>query len=227
MRKAITVIMRACLLGAFGCLFGCFSLLAGDVVVATTFSQVQCEYLGQDWKEIYLKTLDLGFDMVRLGAYWSRIEAKEGVYDFSELDWQIEKAAEKGVRVLLTVGMKAPRWPEYFIPVWLTEKIDIRYGSDSSEAALLQASLFKFIEQVVLRYRDKDIIVAWQVENEPLSRSGPKDLWIGRKFLEREMALVRGLDTKDRPLVVNAMTYSNGFLRFLARLAHKKSPIME
>lgn len=200
---------------------------AQETSTAVTFSQVQCEYLGQDWKDIYLKTLDLGFDMVRLGAYWNRIEAKEGVYDFSELDWQIDRAEERKTLILLTVGMKAPRWPEFFIPGWLQERVKLRFGSDPSERGLLKEKLLEFMEKVVVRYRDRDIIVAWQVENEPLTRSGPRELRISREFLEREMALVRGLDTKNRPIVVNAMTYANGFLRFLARLAYKTNPVLD
>ncbi|MFA5039216.1 MAG: beta-galactosidase [Candidatus Omnitrophota bacterium] len=203
------------------------SLFAGEVTTAATFSQVQCEYLSQDWKEIYLKTLDLGFDLIRLGAYWSRIEAEEGVYDFSELDWQMEQASKKGIKVLLTVGMKAPRWPEYFIPSWLEKRVKLRYGSDPTEQQLLTNKLFLFIEKVVLRYRQHPAIVAWQVENEPFTRSGPRDLWINKNFVEREKALIRRLDPRKRPLVINAMTYSNGFLRFLVRLAYRTNPVFD
>lgn len=202
-------------------------LNAGEMVTAVTFSQVQCEYLSENWRDIYLKTLDLGFDIIRLGAYWSRIEAREGLYDFQELDWQIEQAERKQTKILLTVGMKAPRWPEYFIPAWLEKRVHLRFGSDPSEREYLQKKLFRFIQEVVLRYRGKRVIVAWQIENEPLTRSGPKELRISKEFVRQEMEFVRKLDPQNRPLVVNAMTYSNGFLRFLVRLAYKTNPVFD
>lgn len=155
---------------------------AASIKIGTTFSQVQCEYLGLDWKEAYEKTLSLGFDIIRLGAYWKRIEKREGSYDFSELDWQIEKAKERGIKILLTVGMKAPRWPEYFIPDWVLSKVNLHSGREVSDKAFLRQRALEFIRQVIMRYRIEDSIIAWQVENEPLNRAGPKNLTIGEDF---------------------------------------------
>jgi beta-galactosidase GanA len=31
----------------------------------------------------------MGFDIIRIGAYWNRIEKEEGIFDFNELDRQI------------------------------------------------------------------------------------------------------------------------------------------
>jgi len=202
--------------------------LSADEKLATTFSQVQCEYLGLDWKETYEKVLAMNFDILRLGAYWNRIEKKEGTFDFSELDWQIQKAAEKKVQVLLTIGMKAPRWPEYFIPDWAVGGDDFRFGSAVSDRPGLQEKVLTFIRTVVSRYKKKNIIIGWQVENEPLSRAGPKELWIRKDFLQKEIDLVRELDNiRARPIVINAMTYPNSFLRFLTMLAYKKDPVAE
>ncbi|MGB3081378.1 MAG: hypothetical protein WBB86_00140, partial [Candidatus Omnitrophota bacterium] len=49
----------------------CSVLCAEPVRVGTTFSPRQCEYLDLDWKKTYLSVLELGFDIIRLGAYWS------------------------------------------------------------------------------------------------------------------------------------------------------------
>ena len=195
--------------------------------IGVTFSQVQCEYLNIEWRRVYENTLALGFDIIRLGSYWSRIEKEEGVYDFGELDWQIKKAEERKVKILLTVGMKAPRWPEFFIPAWLSKKIRLRWGSDAANNKLLKERALEFIRQAVLRYRNRDCISAWQVENEPLNRSGPKENWIGESFLKEEIALVKSLDTKKRPVVVNAMTYPNRLLRFFARLLYRRKPVYD
>ncbi|MCK9554354.1 beta-galactosidase [bacterium] len=195
--------------------------------IGTTFSQVQCGYLGLDWRETYQEVLDMKFDIIRLGAYWNRIEKSRGEFDFGELDWQIKKAREKNIRVLLTVGMKAPRWPEYFIPDWLEKETSLRSGSAVSDKPSVRRGVLIFIREVINRYKDENIIIAWQVENEPLSRSGPKDLWIRKDFLQNEIDLVKELDDMDRPVVVNAMTYANGFLRFLTRFIYRKDPVYE
>ncbi|MGE5279237.1 MAG: beta-galactosidase [Deltaproteobacteria bacterium] len=195
--------------------------------VGTTFSPVQCAYLGLDWKETFQKTLSLSFDIIRLAAYWDRIERVPDVYDFSELDWQIEQARRAGVEVLLTVGMKAPRWPEFFIPAWVLEKEEIAFGSDVSTHPYVRARALKFIEAVAAHYAGEASIVAWQVENEPLNRAGAGQWRIGRSFLKEEIARVRRADPAARPVVVNAMTYANRYLRFLARLAYRRNPVYE
>jgi hypothetical protein len=46
------------------------------------------------------------------------------------------------------------------------------------------------------------MLVAWQVENEPLNPAGPRRWWIGRPFIEKEVAAVKLLD--QRSVIVNA-----------------------
>jgi hypothetical protein len=80
---------------------------------------------------------------------------------------------------------------------------------------------------VVERYKDEAIIYAWQVENEPLNRSGPRELWVGWNLLQKEIDLVKELDEKKRPIVLNSMTYPNRFLRFFTRFMYKRNPVFE
>ncbi|MBD3380173.1 MAG: hypothetical protein GF408_06905 [Candidatus Omnitrophica bacterium] len=195
--------------------------------IGTTFSPVQREYLEMSGEEVLGSVLEMGFDIIRLGAYWSRIEKKEGVFDFSELDRQIDLAERKKVPVILTVGMKAPRWPEYFIPAWLERKADLPYGRDVSEDSLLRKKTLEFVTRVVKRYREREIIKVWQVENEPLNRFGGRSWYIGRDFLEREVDLVRILDGGRRKILLTAATYPNTLLRILARASVKHDAIEE
>ncbi|MCF7907465.1 MAG: beta-galactosidase [Candidatus Omnitrophica bacterium] len=200
---------------------------AEEVKVGVTFSQVQCEYLDLNWRKIYKKTMALDLDVIRLGAYWSRIEKSRDKFDFSELDWQIQQAKENNIPVLLTVGMKAPRWPEYFIPAWLMKDLSFRFGSAVSDRKIIKERSLLFIRRVVERYKKEAIIVAWQVENEPLNRAGPKDWRIRNDFLQEEIDLVEKLDTRSRPIVINAMTYLNRILRFFNRLIYTKNPVYQ
>ena len=197
------------------------------IEIGVTFSQVQCVYLNIDWKEEYLNVLSKDFAVIRLGSYWSEIEKEEGVYDFSILDWQIEEAEKRGVPIMLTVGMKAPRWPEFFIPEWVLDEIKLKYSANVSKNDYLCERVLIFIEKVVLRYKDKNIIQYWQVENEPLNHTGHKRWWIGKRFLKEEIELVKKLDNKNRPIVVNTAVYTNRFLRLMAGISTVGNPIKQ
>jgi hypothetical protein len=183
---------------------------AHPVALGFTFSQRQADYLTLPWDEVYGAALDLSPTIIRLGAYWDEIEPAEGVYDWSTLDEQIELAAGRNLDVILTVGMKAPRWPEYFLPSWLEERLDLGDGATVSEDAEIRWRTLDFVERVVRRYRDRSAIAYWQVENEPLDPSGPRRWQIGPGFLAQEVTLVRQLD--DRPIIVTMFVEVNPML---------------
>ncbi len=109
----------------------------------------------------------------------------------------------------------------------MEEKTGFRFGSAISDRSTIKEGALMFISKVVNRYKDEDVIIAWQVENEPLSRAGPRELWIRKDFLQEEIFQVKKTDDKERTVVVSAMTYPNGFLRFLSRLTNKNDPILE
>lgn len=200
---------------------------ADSVTVGTTFSPRQCEYLEMDWKETYLAILELDFDVIRLGAYWNAIEKEREVYDFTDLDWQIEQAEKHKTPVILTVGMKAPRWPEYFIPEWVYKNTNLRFAATVSENLYLQSKALKFIEQVIDRYKHRGIITHWQVENEALNRFGGKYWRMHKGFLAREVALVRELDPKNRPVLLTTATYPNWLLNFISSISTSGDPIAD
>ncbi len=193
-------------------------LLAGEVAaepvqIGTTFSDKQCAYLQVNAKNTLKEILNTKFDLIRLAAYWDELEPREDAYDFSSLDWQIAEAASKQIPIVLTVGMKAPRWPEYFIPPWVLRRLRLPKGSDVSRQAYLRQRTLRFMEVVVRRYRNEQMIRYWQVENEPLDRVGPGFWGIGPGFVKQEVELVRKLDPMHRPIVITAVTYPNPLLR--------------
>ncbi len=207
-------------------------LVAGEasaepVHIGTTFSARQCLYLQVSAKETLKEILNTKFDLIRLAAYWDELEPQEDVQDFSHLDWQIALAKSKQIPIVLAVGMKAPRWPEYFIPPWVLTRLRLRKGADVSRHAYLRERTLRFLETVVRRYRDEEAIHYWQVENEPLDRTGPGYWWIGPAFLKQEVELVRRLDTKERPIIITAVTYPNPLLRKLMYLFMRHDTIDE
>src|SRR5438093_2781471 len=88
-----------------------------------TYSPRQADYLGMPRRDTLEAALTLDVSLVRLGAYWDELEPQPGRYDFDSLDWEMDQAAAHGQGVVLTVGMKAPRWPEYFLPAWLEARV--------------------------------------------------------------------------------------------------------
>ena len=183
---------------------------ARSIALGFTFSQRQAEYLTLPWDDVYDAALDLSPTIIRLGAYWDEIEPYEGVYDWSTLDAQLDLANERDLDVILTVGMKAPRWPEYFLPSWLERRIELDDGATVSDNAEIRGRTLAFVERVVRRYRDHAAVAYWQVENEPLDPAGPRGWQIAPGFLAQEVKLVRELDR--RPVIVTMFVEVNPML---------------
>ncbi len=191
-------------------LFGLFNIPGlhprEDVVLGITFSSRYARDLGLDWKETYLALLDeIGVRKVRIPVYWDLVEPREGEYDFSDLDWQIEETASRGGDIILSIGQRVPRWPECHIPGWVGDDADKR-----------EASLNKFLREVVHRYRDREAIKVWQVENEPFLVFFGQCPPFRREMLDQEIALVKSLDD-SRPI----LTTDSGELSLWYQAAHR------
>ena len=193
MRKKIVFIMVIALLAVGVCFYLYKAPMAKKIIWGAAFSQKHARDMGLDWKANYLALLDeLKIKNLKVAAHWDLIEPRDDVYDFSDLDWQLEQAKSRGAKVMLAVGMKTPRWPECHIPGWAKEM----------DKARQQQEILKMLEMIVLRYKSNSAVVSWQVENEPLFKFGDCP-WIDKDFLIREAALVRSLDAEKRPVVIS------------------------
>jgi hypothetical protein len=174
------------------------------VQVGVTFSPREATYRNLPWQEAFNAALDASPALMRVGVYWNEVEATRGTYDFSTVDWLLDQASLRHQRVLLTVGMKAPRWPEYYLPEWLASRVAVPRRGVVSDDAQVRTATRALLTATVEHLRDRPMVAAWQVENEPLDAAGPH-LWrIDADFLAEEIALVRSLDTAhQRPIVVN------------------------
>lgn len=162
----------------------------GKFAIGTTFSYRYAQDIGLDWREVYVALLDdLKIKDIRIPVYWDFIEPEEGQYDFADIDWQLSEAQKRGARITLVVGQKVPRWPECYIPSW----------AQGQQERRVQKQL-DMIRVVVERYRGNEVVVRWQVENEPFLAFGicPP---LEEELLDKEIALVRNLDP-NRPIVV-------------------------
>ena len=165
-----------------------------EITYGMSFNTLYANELGLDWKETYDAIIDdLGVRHFRLAAHWPMVEPEPGVYNFAELDYQIERAEEVGATVIFGVGRRLPRWPECHVPDWAQELS----WEDQKE------SLRDYIKIVVERYEDSPAIIYWQVENEPYLEVFAKEHCgeLDETFLEEEIALVRAYDG-TRPILV-------------------------
>src|SRR3989338_8788159 len=85
-----------------------------DFVYGTSFSRFHSDELKLDWKKTYLAILDdLKVRHFRFTDHWPLTEPKKGVYNFSELDFQIREAEKRNASIILAIGHRLPGWPEY------------------------------------------------------------------------------------------------------------------
>jgi GH35 family endo-1,4-beta-xylanase len=145
---------------------------------------------------------NLNFPWVRLGCYWSEIEAKENQFDFEDLERLIVLATKIGFKIVLTIGMKAPRWPEFYLPKWLEKKIYITdgYVFDKSNTTVVKR-VKEYLLTAVERFKKYKSVKVWQVENEPLDPSGPKNCKISPELLMEEVETIRKVDNSRLFLV--------------------------
>ena len=170
-----------------------------------SFRPPQVDALGLDAKTTLEQILTYPFALIRLGAYWNRIERGPGEFDPSELDWQVDMAEQAGKRMVLCVGpLKTFGYPEFFVPAHHLET-PLREGSlvrPQTHPSLLAAAL-AFVTRIVERYRSRAAIVAWQVEHEAVDPLGVEHSWrLSSDFVRTEVDAVRKTDP-TRPIVMN------------------------
>ena len=168
-----------------------------EITYGMSFNTMYARELGLDWKETYDAILDdLGVRHLRLAAHWPMIEPQPDIYNFEELDYQLDRAAEVGAQVVLATGRRLPRWPECHIPAWASE-----WTFEEQQAEILEQ-----VTQVVERYKNNPAVKYWQVENEPYLALFAQDHCdpLNEEFLEKEIALVRKLDPTREILVTDS-----------------------
>jgi len=163
----------------------------GAKVLGATFSTKYAEDLGMDPVEVFTAMVtDLGIRHIRFSVYWTDIEKEQGIMDFSKLDAYMKIAEANNVDVTLAIGMKVPRWPECYIP---------SYVSTTSDSVITSA-LYRYMQALVDHAKQYPALSQWQVENEPLFPYGDCPV-PSLTRLKNEVALVRGLDPKHPVLL--------------------------
>ncbi len=149
-----------------------------------TFSAPYASSLGLDPKATLDTAItELGVKHFRIPVYWSTVEREKDRWDFSEIDWQLDKIRAAGGTATLVVGRKQPRWPECWMPEWSKS-----FSFEGQEVHVLRT-----IRETIDRYKTDSVVQDWQVENEPMLPFGDCRM-PGISTVFQEVALVRALD---------------------------------
>lgn len=169
--------------------------------IGATFIPNYAEDLGmnpQDTLDAIIN--DLGIKRFRLVSYWKDIEKSPGVYDFSRLDWQIEKIRQINGDVSLAVGLRQPRWPECHAPPW----------TDGMSREEWYPKLKDYMAATINHVKSNSTVKSYQLENEYfLGVFGDCQKYgTDRERLIEEFQLIKSLDG-DRPIIISL---SNNYL---------------
>jgi hypothetical protein len=176
-----------------------------STLLGISFRSPQVAVLGLDARTTLQTLLSYPFQLIRLGAYWNRMEPEPGTFYTDELDWQIDAAEQAGKLILLCVGpLKTFSYPEFFVPAHhlrlpFPEHILVK---PSAYPSLLTAAT-EFIARLVERYKHRKGIVAWQLEHEAVDPLGVEHSWrLDVDFVEKEVEALRKADP-TRPIMMN------------------------
>lgn len=161
--------------------------------IGTTFVPNYSRYFDIEPKETLSAMInDLGIKRFRLVSYWDIHEPIEDSYDFSELDWQFDMIEAAGGEVALSIGLRQPRWPECHGPEWAMAKSIPEWTEDLKE----------YMGVTIDRYKNRNILVEYQLENEYLLEVFGDCPDHSRERLVDEFNYVKEKDPY-RPLIVN------------------------
>lgn len=163
------------------------------MVAGATFIPNYARYFDLEPKDTLAAIIDdLGVKDLRLVSYWSDIEKEPGVYNFDELDWQMQMAEEKGAKVSLALGLRQPRWPECHMPAWAQEMPGHSWYQPLEE----------FIAATVDRYKHSPALESYQLENEFFLKAFGICYDFNRDRLVSEYELVKTIDP-TKPVTVS------------------------
>ncbi len=174
----------ACLLSYF---FVGFPHTNTHTVYGVSWSARHAESYGLNASTTLAMVLDdLGVRRFRLPAYWDQVEPKRGIYQFENFKNQLDMISARGGKAIIVVGATEPRWPECWLPAWVT----------SLPTQEREREQLAFVETTVRMFARHPAVASWQVENEPTLK-GFGDCKDQRKdFIAEEMQRVRETESR-------------------------------
>jgi hypothetical protein len=156
--------------------------------------------LGVDPQATMNALLNIGVKNFRLVSYWSDGEPTKGQYNFSQLDWEFKDAEAHHAKVILTVGLRQPRWPECHAPNWV----------GNEPVSQWQPQLEAYMKAVINRYKNSPSLQSYQLENEYFLKGFGACTNFSRSRLVSEYNLVKQTDPKH-PIIVGRSNNDLGY----------------
>jgi hypothetical protein len=177
----------------------------GTTRLGISFRPLQATALGLDPEAALRALLPYPFELIRIAAYWNRLEPGPGRFEPGEVDGLLDASERAGKQVIVCLGpVKAFGYPEFFVPPHYLPR-PLREGAlvtPAEHRPLLEAGT-AFLTRVVERYRDRESITAWQVEHEAVDPLGMEHSWrLSEAFVRSEVEAVRAADP-TRPVLMN------------------------
>ena len=199
----LIVLLAVTISGMFGISkWYAWSVRNQPMVFGVSFIPAYASSLGVDpQKTMDALISDVGVRQFRLVSYWNEVEKEPGKYDFSQLDWQFKKAEAAHAQIILTVGLRQPRWPECHPPDFI---------DTSKPLETWQPQLETYMAAVINRYKSSPSLYKYQLENEYFLKGFGGCIDFSRSRLVDEYNLVKKLDSKH-PVIVGRSNNALGF----------------
>ena len=159
-----------------------------------SLSQRKLEELGIKLETALEESLKYNFSLIRLSLYWNETETKRDKFNFSKIKKILNFYEKNKQDIVLSIGVKAQRWPEYYWPDFIENK--------NSNNETTQKLILKFLKQSIKELKKYNCIKYWQIENEAIDPSGPENQQIPLAFLKKEIKTIKKLDS--RPIIGTA-----------------------
>jgi len=165
-----------------------------QMIFGVSFNPEYAREMNLDAQKVFNTIVDeWGFRYVRFSAQWNLIENNKGEYDFSELDFYMNEAVKKDLKIILAVGRKTPRWPECHLPTW----------AQTQDYQEYKVSLLNYIKTVVNRYKNNSALEIWQIENEPFLNFGLCSP-LPKEDFKSEIKLVKEIDNNHKVMATDS-----------------------
>ncbi|HUA12957.1 MAG TPA: hypothetical protein VL989_00435 [Candidatus Sulfotelmatobacter sp.] len=169
--------------------------------LGVSFIPDYAQSLGLNPEQTMDSLISINVKQFRLVSYWSDVEPEPGIYNFSQLDWEFAKADAAHAKVILTLGLRQPRWPECHPPSWV---------NTAGPMNTWEPQLLSYMKAVVERYKNNPALQQYQLENEYFLKGFGDCANYSRQRLVTEYNLVKSLDPNHQ-IIVSRSNNSIGF----------------
>ncbi len=151
-----------------------------------SLSHKQCKVFNISWEACIDLAYDLNLKRIRIPIYWNEIAPTiDSKLIFTYIDKQLAYLSKYDFEICLQFGIKSLWWPEFYLP-----KIQ------KNHIILMKNYVQKYIKNIVKKYDNNTQIYSYQIENEPLDKSGKKQEVVEFSLLKTEIETLRNITDK-------------------------------